>query len=185
MRPHTPPSPLPPCAGASDIGKTKGAVPRGGRGDARPTAPPGRGWVPWASTFAENRLRAMRSGSRPRAAFAMNATCVVSHWGSHQRRSGVGRSGRAAALRQGRADRDAAAGRPTHAHPGTPPPRPPPPQQKVHGREANRRRRRLTEPTTKALCQTPPRVQRTIKSSKNTVRTGVFVGHTVEHLINN
>ena len=28
--------------------------------------------------------------------------------------------------------------------------------QKVQGREANRRRHRLTEPTTKALCQTPP-----------------------------
>ena len=27
-------------------------------------------------------------------------------------------------------------------------------------------------------------VQRTIKSSKNTVRTGVFVGHAVRHLIN-
>ena len=29
-------------------------------------------------------------------------------------------------------------------------------QQKVQGREANRRRHRLTEPTTKALCQPPP-----------------------------
>ena len=28
--------------------------------------------------------------------------------------------------------------------------------QKVQGREANRRRHRLTEPTTKALCQPPP-----------------------------
>ena len=28
--------------------------------------------------------------------------------------------------------------------------------QKVQRREANRRRHRLTEPTTKALCQTPP-----------------------------
>ena len=28
--------------------------------------------------------------------------------------------------------------------------------QKVQGREASRRRHRLTEPTTKALCQTPP-----------------------------
>ena len=28
--------------------------------------------------------------------------------------------------------------------------------QKVQGREANRRRHRLTEPTTKALCQAPP-----------------------------
>ena len=28
--------------------------------------------------------------------------------------------------------------------------------QRVQGREANRRRHRLTEPTTKALCQTPP-----------------------------
>ena len=39
---------------------------------------------------------------------------------------------------------------------------PPPPRnacvswQKVQGREANRRRHRLTEPTTKALCQPPP-----------------------------
>ena len=30
------------------------------------------------------------------------------------------------------------------------------PQQKVQRREANRRRHRLTEPTTKALCQPPP-----------------------------
>ena len=33
---------------------------------------------------------------------------------------------------------------------------PSPPLQKVQRREANRRRHRLTEPTTKALCQTPP-----------------------------
>ena len=30
----------------------------------------------------------------------------------------------------------------------------------------------------------PPRVQRTIKTSKNTVRTGVFVGHAIRHPIN-
>ena len=34
--------------------------------------------------------------------------------------------------------------------------------QKVQRREANRRRRRLTEPTTKALCQTPPLQPKTV-----------------------
>ena len=41
------------------------------------------------------------------------------------------------------------------------------------------------QPHTEALCQPPPpRVQRIIQSSKNAVRTGVFVGHAVRYPIN-
>ena len=35
-----------------------------------------------------------------------------------------------------------------------------------------------------SLLPPPPRVQQTMKPSKNTVRTGVLVGHAVGYLIN-
>ena len=40
------------------------------------------------------------------------------------------------------------------------------------------------QPRTEAFCQPPPpRVQRTIQSSRNTVRTGVFLGYAVRYSI--